>query len=133
MYFWLRVARFILARARWIVAGVVLLTLFFAYWAVQVDIDHASGNFLSEDSDVVRNFQRASETFGEGQSALYVVFSGVAYDDPQFLRQLDSFTKRASSYDGVESVLRLTNVPAWQGGGDRHFLCLCDVLEMSSV
>src|SRR5690625_703432 len=96
MYFWLRVARFILARARWIVAGVVLLTLFFAYWAVQVDIDHASGNFLSEDSDVVRNFQRASETFGEGQSALYVVFSGVAYDDPEFLRQLDSFTKRAS-------------------------------------
>lgn len=119
MYFWLRVARFILARARWIVAGVVLLTLFFAYWAVQVDIDHASGNFLSEDSDVVRNFQRASETFGEGQSALYIVFSGVAYDDPEFLRQLDSFTKRASSYDGVESVLSLTNVPALQRDGDR--------------
>src|SRR5690625_2044046 len=119
MYFWLRVARFILARARWIVAGVVLLTLFFAYWAVQVDIDHASGHFLSEDSDVVRNFQRASESFGEGQSALYIVFSGVAYDDPEFLRQLDSFTKRASSYDGVESVLSLTNVPALQRDGDR--------------
>ena len=119
MSFWQRVAHVILNRARWIVAAVVLVTVFLGYWALRIDIDHTSGNFLSEDSDVVRDFRRASETFGEGQSALYVVFSGVAYDEPGFLRQLDDFTSRVSGYEGVESVLSLTNVPSLQRDGNR--------------
>lgn len=118
MSFWPRLGRTILAHPWPIVVTVVIVTAVLGYWAVQVETDHTAGNFLSEDSRVIQQFRRASAVFGESQASLYVVFGDANYADPDFLSRLDSLTRRISTYEGVESVLSLANVPTLVRNGD---------------
>jgi uncharacterized protein len=118
MPFWSRLAHTILDHPRPIIGVIVGLTLFLGYWTTRVQTDHTAGNFLSEESDVIRDFRRASEVFGESQTMLYVVFPDVEIDSPTFLTALDTLTRRFEGYDGVETVLSLTNVPILERQGN---------------
>lgn len=117
MPFWSRLAHLILNHPRPIVAIIIAITIFLGYWATRVQTDHAAGNFLSDDSEVIRDFRRASEVFGESQTMLYVVFPDIDPSDRDFLQSLDVLTRRIDGYRGVESVLSLTNVPMLERDG----------------
>jgi uncharacterized protein len=118
MPFWSRLAHLILDHPRPIVGVIIAVTLFLGFWATQVQTDHTAGNFLSEESDIIRDFRRASEVFGESQTMLYIVFPDAPLSSPSFLSGLDSLTRRFESYRGVESVLSLSNAPVLEREGD---------------
>lgn len=118
MPFWSRLAHVILENPRPIVGVIIVATLFLGFWATQVQTDHTAGNFLSEESDIIRDFRRASEVFGESQTMLYVVFPDAPLTSSSFLARLDSLTSRFEQYPGVESVLSLANVPVLEREGE---------------
>lgn len=111
MAMWPRIAHHILDHPRWTVIATVVVTLFLGYWALQVKTDHTGVHFLAPDSKAVQNFERAGEVFGKSQSMLYLVFDDVDPYDRAFLASLDVFVDTISAYEGVASVLSLTNVP----------------------
>ncbi|MFQ5569011.1 MAG: RND family transporter [Rhodothermales bacterium] len=112
MSMWSHIAHWILDHRRSIVLLLVVLTVFLGYWATQVKTDHTTGNFISAESQAFHDFQRASEVFGESQTILYLIFEDADPYDPPFLQALDTLTQNVSTYEGVEYVLSLTNVPA---------------------
>jgi len=105
------IAHRILDHRRSLLLLVTGVTLLLGYWAVQIQTDHTSGNFLARDSQVARDFQRAGEVFGQSQTILYLVFEEADPYAPAFLQALDSLTREMSGYEGVAHVLSLTNVP----------------------
>lgn len=108
---WSRLAHWILDHPRPILGFVLIGTLFLGYWSLQVRTDHRAGQFVSEESQVAEDFQRASEVFGQSQTILYLVFKDADPYNASFLQALDAFSQEVEGYAGVENTLTLTNVP----------------------
>jgi predicted RND superfamily exporter protein len=111
---WSRLADAVLDYPYLTLPFLLLVTLWLGYWSFQVQTDHSPGHFLSADAQEMRDFQRASSVFGEGQTILYVVFDRTDVLAPAFLASLDTLTQRVARMPGVEHVLSLTNVPTVQ-------------------
>ena len=109
--FWTRLGHWILDHPVPLVGIVIAATVFLGYWATQVRTDHTAGQFLSSDSQEARDYQRAGQVFGQSQAILYLAFRNVDPYDPRFLAELDAAVEEVRTYQGVESVLALTNVP----------------------
>jgi predicted RND superfamily exporter protein len=108
---WARFTAWILNHPVPILLFVGISTLFLGYWAVRVETDHTAGQFLSADSKEVQDYRRAGRVFGQSQTFLYLVFEGSDPFDVTFLHRLDSLTRKIATFEGVENVLSLTNVP----------------------
>ncbi|MEM6336998.1 MAG: MMPL family transporter, partial [Bacteroidota bacterium] len=108
---WSRLAAFILKHSLRLIAGTVVLAVFFGYWALQVETDHGGGHFLSSDSPEYIAEAEVEERFGSNQTLLYLIFPSADPSDPDFLGRLAQFTQEASEYEGVEYVLSLANAP----------------------
>ena len=87
------------------------VTDFLGYYMTQISTDHTTGHFLSKESQTVQNFERASEVFGQSQTILYLVFEEANPYDQAFLQALDSLAQEIATYEGVDNVVSLTNVP----------------------
>ena len=115
---WSRFADWILDHARLIVAIILVVTAPLAYYATQVQTDHTAGHFLSSDSEVLREYRRANEVFGQSQTILYLVFEEADPYSSDVLSRLDTLTQEVERYPGVQGVLSLTNVPRLVRQGD---------------
>ena len=115
---WSRFADWILDHARLIVAAIFILSAPLGYYATQIQTDHTAGHFLSSDSDVLQEYRRANEVFGQSQTILYLVFEGADPYSPDVLTRLDTLTREIERYSGVQGVLSLTNVPRLIRQGD---------------
>ena len=116
---WSRFANWILDHARALLATILVGTVILGYFALQVQTDHTAGHFLASDSEVMQEFQRANQLFGQSQTILYLVFEEADPYRPATLRRLDGLTREVERYEGVEAVLSLTNVPGLFREGDR--------------
>lgn len=110
--FWIRLGQWILDHPAPILGITLAVTLYLGYRATQVRTDHTAGQFLSAESQEYRDYQRAGRVFGQTQTILYVAFDGAEPYDPAFLRGLDAFVEEVKTYEGVDNVLALTNVPS---------------------
>lgn len=115
---WSRFSDWILRHPKPILTVCVLGTLFLGFWATKVKTDHRPGHFLSDESDVVRNYKQLTDAFAQTQAIFYIVASEGDVTDPNFLVGLDTLTQRVGRMYGVESVLSLTNVPYLTRVGD---------------
>lgn len=111
MAVWARLAAYILDHRRVLVGLIVVLTAGLGYHALQIETEHSSGHFISSESKAFQEFERAGEVFGRSQTFLYLVFPEADPYDTAFLSALDSLTTAFATYEGVEQVLSLTNVP----------------------
>jgi len=109
--FWSRLAHWILRHRRPILLAIGAITLILGYFATQIKSDHTAGQFVSTDSKVYQDFERAKKIFGESQTVLYLVFRDVDPYAPSFLQALDSLNQDIAAQEGVERVLSLANVP----------------------
>ncbi len=115
---WSRFGRWTLDHARLVIAVGVVCSLFFGYWALQVQPDHGSGHFLSDDAPAFQDAQRTSERFGNNQSILYLVFPEVDPTKADFLARLRVLTDTIRAHPGIEYVLSLSNAPHLTRQGD---------------
>ena len=111
MSMWAHIAHWILNHRLSISLVVTVLSIGLGYWAIQITTDHTTGHFLAKDSRTVQDFERASEVFGQSQTILYIVFEDADPYDSGFLQALDSLAQEIASYEGVDNVLSLANVP----------------------
>lgn len=115
---WSRFGKWTLDHARLVIAIGVVCSLFFGYWAVQVEPDHGSGHFLSSDAPAFQDAERTSQRFGNNQSILYLIFPDVDPAQPAFLDRLRALTDTIQAQPGVQYVLSLTNAPHLTRQGD---------------
>lgn len=108
---WSRAAHWILDHPRPILSVIVLLSVVFGFLMMDLETDHAAGNFASAEEEFFQEFRETGRIFGRSETVLYVVFHETHPFSPDFLRQLDALTTQIEAEPGVESVLSLANVP----------------------
>ncbi len=92
-----------------IMAGVVLLTAFFAYQLTTLKIDSEILNYLPQDDPLVISFREVGERFG-GNSLAMVALETDNIFNSRTLARIDTLTMRFQALPEVSQVLSLTDI-----------------------
>lgn len=100
----------IVARARWIIAATLIVTVFFGWQASRITVDSSVEALLPQDDPERRFAREIRNLYGSDE----IGFIGVLADDvyqPAVLQKISRLTDDIAKVDGVAKVLSLTNVP----------------------
>ncbi len=103
---WQKIANVIL-RNRWFIAIIiVILTVFFGYFAFTgLKIDNKYGNMLPKDSEAQSNYLKFKEMFGEDGSALVIAIQSDSLYTKETFRKWKELGDSILQFDGVENVI----------------------------
>ena len=76
-----RIARWIVAHPKWVLAGLGAVTLFFAFFAPRIEFLSDMEKMLPHDDPVVHQFEVTKDTFGS-QSVVMVALACLLYTSP---------------------------------------------------
>ncbi|HKJ04880.1 MAG TPA: MMPL family transporter [Geopsychrobacteraceae bacterium] len=104
--------------------AVLVVTLFLAYFAVQVSVESNNSSMVSQDRELQENYDSFRETFGNDETLL------LAITHPQLLQAeglqtIDRLTQQLSHLEGVTRVFSLTNaeqITAGDFGAETSFI-----------
>lgn len=103
---WQKVANIIL-RNRWFILAIILiLTVFFGYFALTgLKIDNKYGNMLPKSSVAQENYQKFKQTFGEdGSTLVFAIQHDSLYTEKRFLKWKE-LGDSILQFNGVEGVI----------------------------
>src|SRR5262249_45912271 len=102
--------RSIVARARWIIAGTLLVTAFFGWQASRITVDSSVEALLPEDDPERRYSNEIRKLYGSDEIGFIGVLAKDVYQ-PEVLEKIRRLTDDIAKVEGVAKVLSLTNVP----------------------
>ncbi|MCA6078743.1 efflux RND transporter permease subunit [Fulvivirga sedimenti] len=96
--------------AYWVIAGLVIITLFFAWQLPNLKFNYVFEDFFPVDDPELAYYQKFKETFGEDNDYLLVsVTSSNGVFNSQFLDQITLVSEELSSLEGTVVVRSITN------------------------
>ena len=103
---WNSLASLILRNRLLIATLIIILTIFFGYFAVtNLKVDNRYGNTLPTDSPVQMDYLKFKEQFGEDGSTLVIAIkSDSLYNKLNFKKWLE-LTHKIKGFQGVENVI----------------------------
>jgi uncharacterized protein len=103
---WQKIANIIL-RNRWFILAIILiLTVFFGYFAVTgLKIDNKYGNMLPKDSAAQRSYLKFKKTFGEDGSTLVIAIQNDSLFTEDIFNKWKELGDSILQFDGVTSVI----------------------------
>ena len=107
-------ARIVRQYPGWIIGAVVMVTAFFAYGILHLEVSTDVQSFFAEDDPRLASFRRASDTFGSSSYVLAVVSAEELFTVPA-IQALDALTQELERVPGVTSVRSITNVENVRG------------------
>lgn len=107
-------ARIVREYPGWVIGVVALITAFFAYGVLQLEVSTDVQSFFAEDDPRLAAFRRASDTFGSSAYVLAVVSTEDLFAVP-VIQALDALTLELERVPGVASVRSITNVENVRG------------------
>ena len=92
-----------------LLAGIAILTVFFAYQLTNLKIDGDILNYLPQDDPVVVQFREIGEKFG-GNSLAIIALETQDVFNPRTLARIDAITSKFQALPEISQVLSLTDI-----------------------
>ncbi len=103
---WNSLASLILRNRLLISTLIIILTIFFGYFAVtNLKVDNRYGNTLPTDSPVQMDYLKFKEQFGEDGSTLVIAIKSDSLHNEQNFKKWLELTQKIKKYKGVENVI----------------------------
>jgi predicted RND superfamily exporter protein len=102
-------ANFILQYRFPLLAGIILLTIFFGYQLTKLKIDGDILNYLPQDDPVVVQFREIGEKFG-GNSLAIIALETQDVFNPRTLARIDTITSEFQALPEISQVLSVTDI-----------------------
>ncbi len=96
--------------AYWVIAGLVVITLFFSWQLPDLKFNYVFEDFFPVDDPELAYYQKFKESFGEDNDYLLVSITG--YDgifNSEYLQQINSITDEISNLGGTRNIRSITN------------------------
>lgn len=128
---WQKIARILLRKKLYILIVLGLLTAFFAYEALQIQMDYGYARMLSEDDEVFKQNKQFRELFGDEANAIAI---GIKNDklltDYNCYLEFKNLSKTIKSHEGVNTTfgpleavsLKMATVEDENGQKQRQFV-----------
>jgi len=92
-----------------LLAGIILLTVFFGYQLTKLKIDGDILNYLPQDDPVVVQFREIGEKFG-GNSLAIIALETKDVFNPHTLARIDTITSKFQTLPEISQVLSITDI-----------------------
>jgi predicted RND superfamily exporter protein len=103
---WNRLASLILRNRLLIATLIIILTIFFGYFAVtNLKVDNRYGNTLPTDSPVQMDYLKFKEQFGEDGSTLVIAIKSDSLHNERNFKKWLELTQKIKKFKGVENVI----------------------------
>jgi predicted RND superfamily exporter protein len=96
-----------------VIIFVLLATILFGYFAVNISLNTDFATYLSDDDPLVQEFKRIGDVFDSNYIGM-IIFKpdkGEELFTSSNLEDIDRLTERYKKFEGINSVVSLTNVP----------------------
>src|SRR5262245_63396087 len=97
--------KWIVGRARWIIAATLLVTAFFGWAASRITVDSSVEALLPQDDPEKQYYSEIRKLYGSDETGFVGVFADDVYQ-PAVLEKISRLTNDIAQVEGVASVLR---------------------------
>lgn len=109
-----KIAHFIQKYSVPIITVVLIITIFFGYFATKIGIKAGIKDMLPDDNPVVMTYEDVSDTFG-GMTYAVIMLQADNILEKSTLQKIDFLTAELEALQGVDSVESLTNIKEING------------------
>jgi uncharacterized protein len=106
---WLKVSRIILRNKIYLLTILALITVFFGYHALKVEMSYEYISLLPKKDPAFNDYQQFVEIFGEEGNIIIIGIQDTAFFELNRFRKWDEFSNELSMVEGVEDLLSVSN------------------------
>ena len=106
---WIKLSGIILRNKLIILATVLVLTLFFGYHALKVEMSYEYASLLPQKDQAFKDYKKFTEIFGEEGNAIMIGIRDEDFFKLNHFNRWSQFTKQLAQIEGVENLLSVNN------------------------